>query len=192
MWYLICDCVHLSISFAFPNLEVPPPYLFFPSTGGWCSTGHYRVSLRNSNRWTDHQGKWSFLPWTTTTRFAARNLGCTSGLHPCCIFMLTEISLGRYRLWIRHEHVLPSSRARRPCYCSSLTIVRVVLFSTVYSPNIAITHIVDSVPGNAAEALVVINAFKNILAFNFFYIVVDWVHHPVGCRSTWSCSCSFW
>jgi hypothetical protein len=50
-----------------------------------------------------------------------------------------------------------------------------VSFGTVYSPNIAITYVVESCPQFAAESLVAINVFKNLVAFLFLYTAVDWV-----------------
>jgi hypothetical protein len=50
-----------------------------------------------------------------------------------------------------------------------------VSFGTVYSPNIAITYVVESCPHFAAESLVAINVFKNLVAFLFLYTAVDWV-----------------
>lgn len=50
-----------------------------------------------------------------------------------------------------------------------------VSFGTVYSPNIAITYVVESCPQFAAESLVVINVFKNFVTFLFLYTAVDWV-----------------
>lgn len=37
------------------------------------------------------------------------------------------------------------------------------------------TYVVESYPGTAAEALVAINVFKNLVAFLFLYTAVDWV-----------------
>lgn len=48
-------------------------------------------------------------------------------------------------------------------------------FGTVYSPNIAITYLVDSYPQVAEECLVIVNAFKNLVSFVFLYVAVDWV-----------------
>jgi hypothetical protein len=50
-----------------------------------------------------------------------------------------------------------------------------VSFGTVYGPNIAITYLVDSYPQYAGECLVVVNAFKNLVAFTFLFVAVDWV-----------------
>jgi hypothetical protein len=50
-----------------------------------------------------------------------------------------------------------------------------VSFGTVFAPNIVITFVVESHPNFAAEALVVVNVFKNLVAFIFLYTAVDWV-----------------
>lgn len=49
-----------------------------------------------------------------------------------------------------------------------------VSFGTVYSPNIAITYVVESHPETAADQLVIINVFKNIVAFVFTIVAVNW------------------
>lgn len=51
-----------------------------------------------------------------------------------------------------------------------------VSFGTVFAPNIAITYVVESYPDCATESVVVINATKNLLAFLFLFVAVDWVH----------------
>jgi hypothetical protein len=51
----------------------------------------------------------------------------------------------------------------------------VVSFGTIYAPNIAITYVVECYPKAAAECLVSINVFKNLVAFLFLYTAVDWV-----------------
>lgn len=45
----------------------------------------------------------------------------------------------------------------------------------MYSPNIAITYVVESHPETAADRLVVINVFKNIVAFIFVIVAVPWI-----------------
>lgn len=50
-----------------------------------------------------------------------------------------------------------------------------VSFGTVYAPNIAITYVVECYPRVAAECLVTINVFKNLVAFLFLYTAIDWV-----------------
>ncbi|KAJ4286512.1 hypothetical protein N0V90_013212 [Kalmusia sp. IMI 367209] len=50
-----------------------------------------------------------------------------------------------------------------------------VSFGTIYAPNVAITYVVECFPKAAAECLVAINAFKNLVAFLFLYTAVDWV-----------------
>lgn len=50
-----------------------------------------------------------------------------------------------------------------------------VSFGTVYAPNIAITYVVERLQDISAETLVIINAFKNLVAFIFLYIAVDWI-----------------
>ncbi|KAK5056799.1 hypothetical protein LTR84_012331 [Exophiala bonariae] len=50
-----------------------------------------------------------------------------------------------------------------------------VSFGTVYAPNIAITYVADCYSEYAADCLVVVNAFKNLVAFIFLYVASDWV-----------------
>lgn len=50
-----------------------------------------------------------------------------------------------------------------------------VSFGTVYTPNIAITYIVHLHEREAAKALVLINLVKNLVAFTFLYVAVEWV-----------------
>lgn len=49
-----------------------------------------------------------------------------------------------------------------------------VSFGTIYAPNIAITYVVECFPAVAAECLVAINVFKNLVAFLFLYTAVSW------------------
>ncbi|KAJ5683399.1 hypothetical protein N7462_006564 [Penicillium macrosclerotiorum] len=51
-----------------------------------------------------------------------------------------------------------------------------VSFGSVYTPNIAITYIVHRHQREAAECLVLINIFKNLVAFIFLYVAVEWVN----------------
>lgn len=48
-------------------------------------------------------------------------------------------------------------------------------FGTIYAPNIAITYVVECFPATASECLVAINVWKNLVAFLFLYVAVDWV-----------------
>ncbi|KAJ5133073.1 Major facilitator superfamily domain general substrate transporter [Penicillium atrosanguineum] len=50
-----------------------------------------------------------------------------------------------------------------------------VSFGEVYTPNIALTYVVHRHQKHAAQCLVLINIFKNILAFIFLYEAVPWV-----------------
>jgi hypothetical protein len=50
-----------------------------------------------------------------------------------------------------------------------------VSFGTVYAPNIVITYVVESYHNLAAESLVAINVFKNLVAFLFLFTAVDWI-----------------
>ncbi|KAH7083974.1 MFS transporter [Paraphoma chrysanthemicola] len=50
-----------------------------------------------------------------------------------------------------------------------------ISFGTIYAPNIAITYVVECYPRAAAECLVSINVFKNLVAFLFLYTAVDWI-----------------
>jgi hypothetical protein len=56
-----------------------------------------------------------------------------------------------------------------------LTIDALVSFGTVFAPNIIITYVVESYPHTAADALVVINVAKNLVAFLFLYTAVEWI-----------------
>lgn len=51
-----------------------------------------------------------------------------------------------------------------------------VSFGSVYTPNIAITYVVHRHHRDAAECLVLINIFKNLVAFLFLYEAVGWVN----------------
>ncbi|KAJ4253434.1 hypothetical protein NW762_010592 [Fusarium torreyae] len=50
-----------------------------------------------------------------------------------------------------------------------------VSFGTVYAPNISMTYLVDCYPAFVQELLVSINVAKNLVAFVFLYVAVDWV-----------------
>jgi hypothetical protein len=54
-------------------------------------------------------------------------------------------------------------------------MVSTVSFGTVYTANIAITYVVDSFPEHAAQSVVSINVFKNMVAFLFVYQAVTWI-----------------
>lgn len=49
-----------------------------------------------------------------------------------------------------------------------------VSFGEVYTPNIAITYIVQLHQKDAAKSLVLVNIFKNLLTFAFLYVAADW------------------
>jgi MFS family permease len=51
-----------------------------------------------------------------------------------------------------------------------------VSFGSVYTPNIAITYLVHRHQREAAECLVLINIFKNLVAFLFLYEAVSWAN----------------
>lgn len=51
-----------------------------------------------------------------------------------------------------------------------------VSFGTVYTPNIAITYVTQRHQRDAAKCLVLINVFKNLVAFVFLYVAVDWTN----------------
>ncbi|KAL3439839.1 major facilitator superfamily domain-containing protein [Aspergillus insuetus] len=51
-----------------------------------------------------------------------------------------------------------------------------VSFGTVYTPNIAITYIVHLHQREAAQSLVLVNILKNLVAFVFLYVAVDWAN----------------
>ncbi|KAJ8118507.1 hypothetical protein OPT61_g524 [Boeremia exigua] len=50
-----------------------------------------------------------------------------------------------------------------------------VSFGTIFTPNIAITYVVECYPSMAAESLVMINVFKNLVAFLFLYTATGWI-----------------
>lgn len=50
-----------------------------------------------------------------------------------------------------------------------------VSFGTVYTPNIAMTYLLDGYPAFAQEVLVAVNVSKNLVAFLFLYVAVDWI-----------------
>lgn len=62
-----------------------------------------------------------------------------------------------------------------PCPHSAITHVAIVSFGTVYAPNIVITYVVESYQNFAAESLVAINVFKNLVAFLFLFTATDWI-----------------
>lgn len=59
----------------------------------------------------------------------------------------------------------------------SVTLITysLVSFGTVYAPNIALTYVIDYYPEHASQCLVLINVFKNLVAFTFLYVAVDWI-----------------
>ena len=59
--------------------------------------------------------------------------------------------------------------------CQTSTDVFKVSFGTIYAPNIVVTYVVECYPRVAAECLVTINVFKNLVAFLFLYTAVNWV-----------------
>lgn len=61
------------------------------------------------------------------------------------------------------------------CYCSSEITLCTASFGTVFAPNIAMTYLIDSYPAFASEILVVVNVSKNLVAFLFVFVAVDWI-----------------
>ena len=59
---------------------------------------------------------------------------------------------------------------------TDFAILLSVSFGTVYLPNVAITYVTDCYPQFASDCLVTINACKNLVAFIFLYVAVDWVN----------------
>lgn len=55
-------------------------------------------------------------------------------------------------------------------------LAQLVSFGTVYAPNVAMTYLLDSYPVFAQEILVAINVTKNLVAFLFLYVAVDWIN----------------
>lgn len=88
----------------------------------------------------------------------------------CCANQLSWVGIA-FGFGMRRS--LPLSRRRE--FTPWLTI-SAVSFGTVFNPNIAVTYVLDSFPAVAADCLVMINACKNLVAFLFLYVAVEWVN----------------
>ena len=48
-------------------------------------------------------------------------------------------------------------------------------FGCVFTPNIAITYLIDCYPAYASDVVVAVNVVKNVITFAFLYTAVDWI-----------------
>jgi hypothetical protein len=167
-----------------PGLLIPPPYNFSGSDVGLMQFaaiigfilamffGGYmsdvitaREIIKNKGNVITEQRLKSLIPlgWVSP-------LGC----------LLTGLAGEKIWPWYSIAITLGMREWNRPCKvcrCDKRTDIddSTVSFGVVYTPNIAISYVVDSFPEQAAQCLVAINVFKNMVAFIFVYQAVTWI-----------------
>ncbi|KAJ4310731.1 hypothetical protein N0V94_008305 [Neodidymelliopsis sp. IMI 364377] len=164
--------------FAFPSLLLAPPYLFSPSGVGLlqisaivgflvgCFMGGYVADLTTAAVIRRQDG--AVYPEQRLISLLPGGLIAPAG----CI--LVAFACSEKLHWVAIAFGFGMSM---PVACHSLAItnVAIVSFGTVYAPNIVITYVVESHHNLAAESLVAINVFKNLVAFLFLFTAVDWI-----------------
>ncbi|SPO07008.1 related to MFS transporter [Cephalotrichum gorgonifer] len=148
--------------FAFPNFLLAPPYLFSVVGVGLmqvaalvgfvtaCFAGGYLADVLTARMIKRHDG--AVFP---EQRLASLIPGCFIAPAGCIII---AFACSRNLHWVAIAFGFG-----------------MVSFGTVYAPNIAVTYVVESRPKHASEAIVIINVAKNLVAFLFLYVAVDWV-----------------
>ncbi|KAH7162008.1 aldehyde dehydrogenase [Dactylonectria estremocensis] len=149
--------------FAFPSLLLAPPYLFANSSVGLmqvaaiigfviaCYGGGYICDVITARLIVRNGGV--FVP---EQRLISLAPGCLVAPIGCII---VAIACDRSLSWV-----------------AIAVGFGMVSFGTVYAPNVAMTYLLDSYPAFAQEILVAINVTKNLVAFLFLYVAVDWIN----------------
>jgi len=121
-----------------------------------------RLIVRSNGSFFPEQRMWSLLPlgWIAPVGCIIAAVTCANGLS------WVGVAFG---FGMGEESSLDMTIDSR------LLTEYIVSFGTVYSPNIAITYVIESYPRLASEGLVVINVFKNLVAFVLVYLAVEWV-----------------
>lgn len=169
----------LSTSFALPGFLIPPPYLFTPSQVGLMQVaaligffiamvgGGYMADIITVKRIIKEGGVsypeqrlLSLIPG-----FFVSPAGC----------ILIAFACAEKLHWVAIAFGFGMSKSGLIIRQRDTDCLKLVSFGTVYAPNIAITYVVEKNNEVAAESLVIINAFKNLVAFIFLYVAVDWI-----------------
>ncbi|KAJ9136833.1 Aldehyde dehydrogenase [Pleurostoma richardsiae] len=157
---LACQVIMI---FAFPSLLLAPPYLFASSSVGLmqiaaiigfaiaCYGGGYICDVITARLIIRNRGV--FVP---EQRLISLLPGCFIAPAGC---ILLAFSCQNKLHWIAIAFGFG-----------------MVSFGTVYAPNIAMTYLLDCYPAFAREILVAVNVIKNLVAFLFLYVAVDWVN----------------
>ncbi|KAG8630623.1 hypothetical protein KVT40_002242 [Elsinoe batatas] len=148
--------------FAFPSLLLAPPYFFAETSVGLiqvaaiigfvlaCFGGGYLSDLITTRQIVKAKG--AYFP---EQRLISLMPGAWVGCVGCIVIAFTC--------------------ANRLSWIGIAFGFGIVSFGTVFAPNIAITYVVESHSAFASDCLVIINVFKNLVAFIFLYVAVDWV-----------------
>ncbi|KFZ24527.1 hypothetical protein V502_00993 [Pseudogymnoascus sp. VKM F-4520 (FW-2644)] len=155
------------LTFAFPSLLLAPPYLFSPS-----SVGLMQIAALIGFIIACYVG--GYVSDVITTKRILREGGV---IYP----------EQRLLSVIPGALIPPVGCIIIACACSQQlhwAVIAVgfgmVSFGTVYAPNIAIAYVIGCYPDQASQCLILINVVKNLVAFIFLYVAVDWVE-----RSGW-------
>lgn len=166
-----------AFSFAFPNLLLAPPYLFSGVEVGLmqiaaligfiiaCYAGGYLADVitaivirKQKGIVYSEQRLIALLPFSFVAPAGCIVIACACSQKLHWVAIAFGFGMGEF---------LSSGM--------DYTYKVAVSFGTIFAPNIAITYVVESYPKFAAESLVAINVFKNLVAFLFLYTAVDWV-----------------
>lgn len=149
--------------FAFPSLLLAPPYQFASS-----SVGLMQIAALIGFVIACYGG--GYVSDEITARLIIRNHGNfvpeqrLISLIPGCIFAPVGC-------------ILLALACQNDLHWAVIAVgFGLVSFGTVYSPNIAMTYLLDCYPAFAQEILVAVNVIKNLVAFLFVYVAVDWVN----------------
>ncbi|KAM6504577.1 hypothetical protein FSOLCH5_015319 [Fusarium solani] len=152
----------VTLIFGFPNLLLAPPYLFPASY-----VGLMQIAALISFFIACYGG--GYICDVVTARLIIKNRG---------VFIPEQrlISLIPGCLIAPAGCILVAFACDRTLHWAVVAVgFGMVSFGTVYAPNITMTYLVDCYPLFVQELLVSINVTKNIVAFIFLYVAVDWV-----------------
>ncbi|KAH7024150.1 aldehyde dehydrogenase [Ilyonectria destructans] len=149
--------------FAFPSLLLAPPYLFAAS-----SVGLMQIAAIIGFVVACYGG--GYICDVITARCIVRNRG---------VFVPEQrlISLSPGCLVAPIGCIIVAFACDKSLHWAVIAVgFGMVSFGTVYAPNVAMTYLLDSYPVFAQEILVAINVTKNLVAFLFLYVAVDWIN----------------
>ncbi|EFX02135.1 aldehyde dehydrogenase [Grosmannia clavigera kw1407] len=148
--------------FSFPSLLLAPPYLFAAS-----SVGLMQIAALIGFVFACYGG--GYISDVITARLIIRNRG-TFVPEQRLVSILPGCFIGPAGC------ILIAFACDRSLHWSAIAVgFGMVSFGTVYAPNIAMTYLLDCYPEFSQEILVAVNVVKNLVAFLFLYVAVDWI-----------------